>query len=369
MAERARGNLIHAVLVLGTSLAASLAQPPQNSFAQSPLPVFIHIVKTGGTRMEQFLHTVHGDAHCNLRPYQNGGHSDYAQSWLENKEMLLHRCAVISGEFDWSFVEVMRQSSRKILPFVLLRHPADRVASWYQMRRNQFHNTIPCVFPNISGTVNTSLTGLSHTEVLVNALHVLTSAREAPRACLSDEATMCCMRESSVPRKCMEGGNCGAARNLMTMVMAGVQQASTVPFSGDLCRTTTSRDVTLAAMQLDKDGGEQLMSRAIQNMKKLSFIGFSSYLPAAQCTYLSLLDEGTSGLSKEALASTKRNFSCPQPGIIVKLLGDAGGDAPTSHIELGPGKHEKDLPDALWQQLLEVNQLDVRLYEWALAQF
>ena len=98
---------------------------------------------------------------------------------------------------------------RREISAQVLRHPAERVASWYAMRLRQFRGRVPCVdAPASNGSA------------LARVLDVLTDAR-SQTVCASETSLRCCLRESNVPRKCMQGGVCGAARNLMTMIFAG----------------------------------------------------------------------------------------------------------------------------------------------------
>ncbi len=95
---------------------------PARALSNSPLFVFMHVVKTGGTAMEKWLARVHGDdARCSLRP-KDTRDPDYATFWRRHRGELLTRCAVVTGEFDFSFVEVVRASTnRTIIPLTVLR--------------------------------------------------------------------------------------------------------------------------------------------------------------------------------------------------------------------------------------------------------
>ena len=321
----------------------------------SPLLVFMHIVKTGGTAMEHFLHRVHGDAHCSLRPKdlslhdRTVSHHDYAEVWYRNSASLLARCAVISGEFDSSFVDVLRSSTnRTVVPFTLLRDPLERVVSWYSMKLHDLRadrRREACLWPDDDAA-----------RVLANGtaadfLEVLTSPR-ARSTCLSKEAIACCLRASLVPRKCMEGGLCGQGRNLATLVLAGVDEASVSPFDGDtLCRTSAARGVTRAAMQIDSLGGEALLARAAQNMRRLAFVGFTSDLPSAQCAYLDIaLNATTEPAQQQAISSLRQHDNCQAAAALPR-------DA--SH------NYAAELPVDLRDRILEYNRLDVQLYRWA----
>jgi len=145
----------------------------------------------------------------------------------------------------------------------------------------------------------------------------------------------------------MEGGICGAARNLMTMVLAGSDDAGAAPFNGDLCRTDASRARTRIALQLDGEGGAELLERAITNAERFAHVGLSSNLSATQCAYLSLLESAGAELGQTKMASLRAR-SCE---------GDA---VPHEGVN-----YERDLGPALWGRLLAYNRLDLALFEWA----
>ena len=201
------------------------------------------------------------------------------------------------------------------------------------MRLRQFRGRVPCVdAPASNGSA------------LARVLDVLTDAR-SQTVCASETSLRCCLRESNVPRKCMEGGICGAARNLMTMVLAGSDDAGAVPFRGDLCRTAASKKRTRIALQLDD--GSELLARAIENAKRFAHVGVSSNLSATQCVYLSLLEDSGAALSRTKM-KTLRAQSCE-------------GDA----VRHEGANYERDLGPALWRRLLAYNRLDLELFEWA----
>ena len=321
----------------------------------SPLFVFLHIAKTGGTAMEHYLHRAHGDAHCSLRPKdlslrdRTASHHDYAEVWFRNSASLLARCAVISGEFDWTFVDVLKGSTnRTVVPFTLLRDPLERVVSWYSMKLREFRadpRRKKCLWPH-DDAAHVYVNGTA-----ADFLEVLTSPR-AGSTCLSDEAIACCLRTASVPRKCMEGGLCGQGRNLAALILAGVDEASVTPFDGDtLCRTSRAQGVTRVAMQIDS--GDALLARAALNMRQLAFVGFTSDLSLAQCAYLDVaLDATTEPAQRQAL-SNLREHDC-------QGVHDA---APRDE----PHKYAAELPFDLRDRIIECNKLDVQLYRWARA--
>lgn len=183
---------------------------------------------------------------------------------------------------------------------------------------------------------------------LTRVLDALTDARSQPAVCESEASLQCCLSESNVPRKCMEGGVCGAARNLMSMILAGSDDAGAVPFRGDLCRTDASKSRTAAALhQLDDEGGVRLLARAIGNAKRFAHVGLSSDLSATQCAYLSLLEDSGAELSQTKM-KTLRAISCE--GNAVRHEG---------------ANYERDLGPALWGRLLAYSRLDLALFKWA----
>ena len=297
------------------------------SYAADALPLFVLIVKTGGTEMEAFLHRLHGDARCSLRPKDDGRESDYAAYFARERARLLDACAVISGEVDWSFVDVVTNATnRTVLPFTLLREPTERAASYAQMRLRQFGGAMPCV-PGAPSTLGAAVTALADGEW-----------------CATAAARRCCLAQR-VPRKCLEAGICGAARNLMTQILAGVDAAGVAPFDAALAETPDARENARAALQADADGGERLLAAARAHASALAFAGFTRDLPGAFCAYLRLGPPGVGA----TVARNEMKRQCGQR------------PAPA------PAKYARAMPGPAYAALEAANALDARLYAWAAA--
>ena len=72
----------------------------------------------------------------------------------------------------------------------------------------------------------------------------------------------------------------------MTMVLAGVDEAASTPFSSSMLLEPKSRQVLLAALQENALDGLELLRKAKNHLERLAFVGFTHAMQEAQCQYL-----------------------------------------------------------------------------------